>query len=1528
MRNKKMDVLHRRALFKKIFADCRKKKTCPKCGAVNGTVKKASALKLVHERYKGKNNEYINEFQETFSDAIKANPELKAHIKKAQEDLNPLVALNLFRRISYQDTEILDMDPEVGRPERLILTHILVPPVSIRPSVPMDGGSGSNEDDLTMKLSEILHINEHIKSNVDKVEMVAIMEDWDYLQASELPGLPLQMKPQKPIRGLSQRLKGKTGRFRGNLSGKRVDFSGRTVISPDPNLHVDEVGVPQLVALTMTFPERVTDHNISRLRRYVINGPDRHPGANYIIYADGDKKWLKYGNRDKFATELKVGDIVERHIIDGDVVLFNRQPSLHKLSIMAHKARVMPWRTLRFNECVCLPYNADFDGDEMNLHLPQTEEARAEALVLMGVTNNLITPRNGEPMVAATQDFLTASYLISRRDAFFDRTRFAHMCTHFADAHEHIDLPPPALIKPIEMWTGKQIFEVLLRPSVKSHVLVNFETRSRTYDKNLFMCPRDGYVYFRNSELMCGSIDKSIIGAGNKNSLFHVIMRDFTPAIAASAMTRLAKLCARFLGDHGFSIGIPDVKPSPELVQKKDDIIARGTKTCEGFLDLYRAGRLPVQSGCTMEQTLEAKMNGVLSELRDECGRMCVSTLPSYNSPLIMALCGSKGSNINIAQMISCVGQQIVNGTRIPNGFTNRTTPHFAINARDPPAKGFVANSFYTGMIPTEFFFHTMGGREGLVDTAVKTAETGYMQRRLMKALEDLSTHYDYTVRDSMGGIVQFTYGDDGLDPAGMEAKERPVDFVRAMHAVKARRPCPTERALRPKEINTLLEKSLTSAIFADCTNLFKDEIRTFFNGKPKLEGYIEELVRLRRGLGLPTHENEDEEMAPVDADADHLTDDDANEHVINQIHRLTSTQLDQFLDICLDKYNRAKIEPGTAVGAIGAQSIGEPGTQMTLKTFHFAGVASMNVTLGVPRIKEIINAAKTISTPIITATLNCDNDIRAARIVTGRIEKATLGQVAIFIKEVFKASGCYLTVKIDKLFIDSQQLDIDAESVRRSILNTKVLKLKEKHLSIKGDDKIKIIPTDLSKEMMLYSLQFLKNNLPAVIVRGIPSVNRVVISKLEEKDKTEKFQLLVEGYDLLAVMSTAGIKGTHTTSNHIMEVEKVLGIEAVRGTIMSEIQMIMTSHGMSIDIRHVMLLADLMSFKGEILGITRFGIAKMKESVLMLASFEKTTDHLFDAAVHRRQDDIVGVSECIIMGIPVPLGTVNSSQLPSLTKNSVMPWMGLQRTNESIAADLQELGSLETLLSSVAYERFNLGPDSTLVLNNLTNVQQDITGMGLLTIPMISTCCPWGRPEIIVWARQLFANPQPFIDAAINISLSEGFNGFNVDIEPVGGNDQDGQDYANFIDLFANALHQHGKILTVAAATYDPFWNLYLLGKTNVDRIYTMSTYGGNWTYFQNEFNFALDNIPLDKLAIGLMTINPEGEPWSDEDLTQRFGIIQQSNVQSIGIWDSPIPQQWKPKYLLKFSGLDSSRQIRDYKKFLAALLLAHLVL
>ncbi|KAJ3336300.1 hypothetical protein HDU93_003104, partial [Gonapodya sp. JEL0774] len=1211
-------------------------------------VKKVGALKITHERYKSTRKALqpmIESFRSTFSTATSLQPDLKPHLAKAQEDMNPKRVLDLFRRIPDQDVECMGMDPVHGRPELFLWTAVPVPPVAIRPSVGQE--ASSNEDDLTVLLSDIVIVNTRLREIMRTGRDVKVlMEHWDFLQLqcgmlvnSDLPGVqnfPPMLNRIK--RGLVQRLKGKQGRFRGNLSGKRVDFSARTVISPDPNLAIDQVAVPEQVAMIMTYPERVTAHNKEVLKRAVRNGVDRHPGAVYIkVAATGEKNFLKFGNRDAAAERLVEGDVVERHMRDGDVVLFNRQPSLHKLSIMSHFAKIRPWRTFRLNECVCTPYNADFDGDEMNLHLPQTEEARAEAMALMNVKHNLITPRNGEPLVAATQDFISGAYLLTRRDVFFDRAWICQWLCGMGDALLHIDLPPPAILKPRALWTGRQLFSALIRPNRTSPVIINLETRTRNYDKGTKvpeMDVNDGYLVIRNSEIMCGVIDKSVIGGESKNGIFYAIMRDYGVAQAAGCMNRLAKMCARFLGNRGFSIGIDDVQPGLVLSRRKEEVVAKGYADTDELIMKSQRGELENLPGCNETQTLENKISGVLSKIRDDVGGICLAELHRHNAPIIMSLCGSKGSKINVSQMVACVGQQIISGSRIPNGFMDRSLPHFPKNSRTPAARGFVRNSFYSGLTPSEFLFHAVSGREGLVDTAVKTAETGYMQRRLMKALEDLVSHYDTSVRNSVGGMIQFRYGDDGLDPANMEGDKQPVNLNRLLLHCQAIVSSEGKRPLLPWEIRKTFVDMLGSDRFvSECGAHFIEEVKAFVEGK-----IVKKLAAIRRRF--------DANEGLVDGQADEIRDPIIRAAVDNSL-KFTEDQCTLFLETCLRKYSRAKMEAATAVGAVGAQSIGEPGTQMTLKTFHFAGVASMNVTLGVPRIKEIINASKQINTPIISAELLNKTDEKVARIVKGRVEKTTLEDIAEFVEEVIKKDDTYLTIKLDTDAIEKLQLEVDLRSVADAIERAPRLKKGQLTVHTVAPNRIDVLlpdradtPTSKASATpppgIINRLHALKRALPKIIIKGIPTVNRAVIN--EEKDKT--YKLLVEGYGLRHVMNTEGVRGVNVTSNHVMEVLSVLGIEAARQTIIKEIIDVMGSHGMTIDPRHVMLLADLMTNKGEVLGITRFGIAKMKDSVLMLASFEKTTDHLFEASFYGKKDSINGVSECIIMGVPMSIGT------------------------------------------------------------------------------------------------------------------------------------------------------------------------------------------------------------------------------------------------------------------------------------------------
>ncbi|KAL8233022.1 hypothetical protein R6Q57_002800 [Mikania cordata] len=1237
MKNPKLDHLKKNEIFKRVVKRCtamassKKAVTCSRCGYINGIVKKAvGTVGVIHDRSKLQDNT-----SKESDDAISNMKEKKAP-GKFSSMLNPDKVLKLLKKMPDMDCDLLYL---ADRPENLIISTIPVPPIPIRPSVRIDGTTTSNENDITRKLGEILQINASVNQVLSEISVAnKNLYSWELLQYTvaqyinsdaRVPPSFTYTQKSKPTTGLVQRMKGKQGRFRGNLSGKRVEYTGRTVISPDPNLKITEVAIPILMARILTYPERVSHHNIERLRHAVRNGTSKYPGAKHIRKPDGTMMSLSINARKRLADELKFGDIVDRHLIDGDVVLFNRQPSLHRMSIMSHRARIMPWRTLRFNESVCNPYNADFDGDEMNMHVPQTEEARTEALMLMGVHNNLCTPKNGEILVASTQDFLTSSFLITRKDTFYDRASFSVMCCFMGDAMDTLDLPTPAILKPIELWTGKQLFSVLLRPHADMKVYLNLTLSEKSYTKPSgkrvkpceTMCPNDGYVYIHNSELISGQLGKATLGNGNKDGLYSVLLRDYNSHAAAACMNRLAKLSARWIGNHGFSIGIDDVQPGDHLNDNTCRIISEGNKKCDNFIIDYNKGKLKLQPGCNAAQTLEAEITGVLNKIRDETGKVCMEKLHWRNSPLIMSQCGSKGSPINISQMVACVGQQSVGGQRAPNGFMDRSLPHFPRKSKTPAAKGFVANSFYTGLTATEFFFHTMGGREGLVDTAVKTADTGYMSRKLIKGLEDLSVYYDNTVRDSSACIVQFTYGGDGRDPSQMEGKAGfPLNFDRLLMKAKATCPAGQSKGISSSEILEVVEERFSmhdTTPDGGCSEDFRKKLKQF------IEKYAATLEITKRALLPHDGRLKDEQSELI-------------ENISQSICGITSQQLQVFLNTCIFRYHQKKIDAGTNIGAIGAQSIGEPGTQMTLKTFHFAGVASMNVTLGVPRIREILNAAKKISTPVITAKLRSNDNISFAKLVKGQMERTLLGQVAKSIKLVLGLRSASIVVTLDKSTIQALQLSVDAYTVKESILKTPKMKLKEHHIKILDARKLEINPPS-DRNKLYFDLHWLRNRLPTVVVKGIGTIERAVINKKKEQDK---FNLLVEGTGLQAVMGMEGINGHETTSNHIMEVQTTLGIEAARRSIIKEIQYTMESHGMSIDIRHMMLLADVMTYKGEVLGITRFGIQKMKESVLMLASFEKTADILFNASVNGRVDKIEGVSECIIMGIPMQTGT------------------------------------------------------------------------------------------------------------------------------------------------------------------------------------------------------------------------------------------------------------------------------------------------
>ncbi len=714
--------------------------TCPHCGAKQYRIRLEKPYVFYEEREEG---------------VVRLNP---ADIRKRLE------------KIPNDDVRLLGGDPIEARPEWMVLTVLPVPPKAVRPSILLETGIRS-EDDLTHKLVDIVRINNRLREHIESGAPNAIIEEeWELLQYhvatyfdNEIPGIsPARHRSGKTLKGVAQRLKGKEGRFRGHLSGKRVDFSARTVISPDPNLSINEVGVPIDVAKVLTVPERVTPWNIEELRKLILNGPEKWPGANYIIRPDGRRIDLRFVDRKAVAESLTPGFIVERHLMDGDIVLFNRQPSLHRISVMAHVVRVLPYKTFRLNLLVCPPYNADFDGDEMNLHVPQSEEARAEARVLMLVEKHILSPRYGGPIIGGLQDYISGAFLLTAKSTLLTRDDVIDL---LGVSGYRGPLPEPAILKPGPYWTGKQLITLFLPKDLNytKRATIGKAAALACIDED---CPHDSIVIIKKGILLEGVLDKSSIGREEPESLLHWLVKEYGEDVARRFMDNVYKMFIRYAEKHGLTLAYDHVVLPSDAMKKVKEIIEEKRREVFELIEKYRRRELEPRPGRTLEETLEEEIIDLLSKrLLDDVAEVITPYFNLRNPVIVMARTGARGNPVNLTQMAALLGQQTVRGKRITRGFTNRTLPHFKPGDLGPEARGFVAHGFAEGLTPIEMFFHAAAGREGLVDTAVRTSQSGYMQRRLINALQDLRVEYDGTVRMPTGEIIQFKYGEDGVDP-------------------------------------------------------------------------------------------------------------------------------------------------------------------------------------------------------------------------------------------------------------------------------------------------------------------------------------------------------------------------------------------------------------------------------------------------------------------------------------------------------------------------------------------------------------------------------------------------------------------------------------------------------------------------------------------------------------------------------------------------------------------------------------------
>jgi DNA-directed RNA polymerase II subunit RPB1 len=865
--------------------------------------------------------------------------------------------------------------------------------------------------------------------------------------------------------------------------------------------------------------------------------------------------------------------VVERHLKDGDYVVFNRQPTLHKMSMMGHRVVVMPHNTFRMNLSATSSYNADFDGDEMNLHVAQGYESISEIKELMMVSKNMISPQANRPVMGIIQDSLVACRLLTMRDVLLTKEDVTQLMLSINE----FQIPIPCIIKPITKWSGKQLLSMLFFPELNMRKYSAWHDDSK---ETPWFSESDTEIYIdKAGELLTGTLCKKTLGAASYGIVHKAWLIDNEKA--CHLVSRIQFLVNKWLLTNGFSVGISDcvTKNTKEVTDLIDDNMRRINTILQNA----------VMTGSNPSKK-EGTISTILNNARDVSGRYVQKDLTTKNNLFTMVSGGSKGSVINIAQIMACVGQQNVNGQRVAFGYDNRTLPHFKQNDHGPESKGFVKHSYMQGLTPSEFFFHAMGGREGVIDTAIKTSESGYIQRRLVKSMEDITVGFDGVVRNSIGDIVQFRYGEDGFDGSLLFSQK-----------IDKNNPWGLTSILFPIELNEM---------YWSCSK------------------------------SLPHDHTRDDHVSPI---IDWLIQKHMkSEDEVFQKRKQMNSDLESYL-----------VNPGEMVGVIAAQSLGQPITQMTLNTFHFSGIASKSVTLGVPRLKELINMSKTIKSPSTYITMK-------AEYVHSKMFRFNGTTLNHYVK------GTSVHFKLDLFDFEIDYLkhmkNVDLENTLRDGCWVIVYSIDVYEVGKQGSsmsDLTVCVQQQYDNVWCVCNDETSEN--PVLVVRIMTPVDVDDIDYAKRLSIKMKMDLNIKGYPNIKetyvneynplVVETAGtdyenllcdymIDPYHTYTNNIIETYQVLGIEAAREMLLREIRNVIEYDGSYVDYRHVSLLVDTMTYKGMLMSITRHGINRTETGVLMRCSFEETVNIITDAAVFGEHDQLKGITENIVMGKHSKIGT------------------------------------------------------------------------------------------------------------------------------------------------------------------------------------------------------------------------------------------------------------------------------------------------
>ena len=860
-----------------------------------------------------------------------------------------------------------------------------------------------------------------------------LIESWLSLQeaVNALLDSSKSSTPNAPQDGVRQLFEKKEGLFRRNMMGKRVNFAARSVISPDPFLSTNEIGVPEMFATQLTFPEPVTAFNVHSLRQAVVNGPDVHPGAVAIEDERGQLISLAHkspAQRSALSktlltttTQMKGGAAaamplhikrVLRHIRSGDVMLVNRQPTLHKPSMMTHRVRVLRgrnkmWQTIRMHYANCNSYNADFDGDEMNLHFCQNQLARAEAYTISNTDQQYLVPTDGSPLRGLIQDNVLTGVLLTQLDTFLTRAQFQQLlfcCVEVLDTLP-LSTPRPALLKPQPLFTGKQLIGALLQLLTHGRPALNLVSKAKVPASNWKQHVEEGVVIIRGNVLCTGVLDKSQFGDAGYG-LVHAVYELYGANTAGQLLSTLGRLFTLYLQSQAFTCGIDDMlivgRSEAERTRLIHDSVSTGLSAALDFAQLSFDPAQPTAVHSALQRSLRepqnvAKLDSVMKgALNPFTSNIISACLPAgqlkpfpLNGMSLMTLSGAKGSAVNFSQISCLLGQQELEGKRVPHMATGKTLPSFRKYDPQPRAGGYVTDRFLTGIRPAEYYFHCMAGREGLIDTAVKTSRSGYLQRCLIKHLESLTVQYDHTVRDSDSSVVQFLYGEDSVDINRTAYLQR-FDFL--TH---------NWRAL----LHKLNPPAAIQALDTKAVEIYEQAAASSYSAKQKQrQAQGEAAVPLSEAdpvlsvfspgahLGAVSDAFRDAmaEFVREDRDGLFLSSSTTASSPTSLLPRVTA---DKFRALMHLNYLHSLVQPGESVGILAAQSVGEPSTQMTLNTFHLAGHGGANVTLGIPRLREIImTASARIRTPIMEVPMRNPKASRAeAEEVAATLTRLTL---------------------------------------------------------------------------------------------------------------------------------------------------------------------------------------------------------------------------------------------------------------------------------------------------------------------------------------------------------------------------------------------------------------------------------------------------------------------------------------------------------------------------------------------------------